>query len=124
MPTSHLTLTSISSTVTSGWRHVTGGAATTLEPGDFKLKLTSTTHSAVETGRRTPQQWGCLAQGVGFLLMPSVGLNSEGQTTPPSLGIRSDVEDLSGDGWLTSRCSRRAARDAELNRKIVSAARG
>jgi hypothetical protein len=106
-------LTSISSTVTSGWRHVTGGAATTHEPGDFKLKLTSTTLSAVETGRRTPQQWGCLAHGVGFLLMLSVGLNSEGQTTPHSWAFARIFRICQVmAGWLTAAAAdeRRGAR--------------
>jgi hypothetical protein len=81
MPTSHLRPTVTSSTVISGWRRTTGNSATTHEPVDFKLKLTSTTLSVVETDRRTPQQWECLVQGTGCLPTLSVSLASEGQTT-------------------------------------------
>jgi hypothetical protein len=81
MPNSIPRPTSISSTATSGWRSATDAVAMWHEPGDFKPKLTSTTHSAVETGHRTRRQWGCLVPDIGLLPTLSVGLDSKGQTT-------------------------------------------
>jgi hypothetical protein len=102
MPTSHRRPTSISSTVTSGWPRTTADSAMTHELVGFKRKQTSTTLSAVETGRRTPRQWGCLVQGIGCpLRRQSVSLPRSrrrgivGRFGRLSLGA-------TFDGWLTA----------------------